>query len=391
MRKKWCILVIFLTFLHMSQLHVLANYQNKIETANSEDELKQQIQQAVMQLTTDFEIRYTGNTAFTKEELTAIIKRAIPDPYIYANIASFKWHYSGYVKNIVITFQFNYHHSKIEEAFVDYTLTKQIESMRGLNDFEKVKAAHDWIVLTTAYSSMTENSQYSPYTLLTENKAVCQAYALVLYRMLEKLGFDVRYVAGDAREQLHAWVLVNLQGAWYHIDVTWDDPVPDYPNEVRYNYFLLSDEQMAKDHEWDRTLYPVAPRDYSFMQIDTVQTSLTSTINHSYVNPVGVVASRNASIDYTQLLAVAKQTINKQKDGHYSKQFAEYIVGIEYSPLFFNLTSNEIVQLNYTLIDKSQYTPQLIMSHKKLVVIIKGVSHEFTRDTLALFIRKYSF
>lgn len=377
----------------MSQLHVLANYQNKIETANTVEELTQQIQQAVMQLNTDFEIRYTGSTAFTKEELTAIIKGAIPDPYIYANIASFKWHYSGYVKNIIITFQFNYHHSKEEEAFVDYTLTKQIEPMRGLNDFEKVKAVHDWIVLSTAYSSMTENSQYSPYTLLTENKAVCQAYALVLYRMLEKLGFDVRYVAGDAKEQLHAWVLVNLEGAWYHIDVTWDDPVPDHPHEVRYNYFLLSDEQMAKDHEWDRSLYPMAQHDYTFMQIETEQTSVFTSqaingIGNSYVNHVGIVSSKEAIIYHTQFLAVAQNTISKELDAkgeNFPKQFAESVIGTENPSLFALFNSRETYELKNAQNDNSQFISQPRISHKKLVVITKGVSNEYSRDTLTSF------
>ena len=214
MRKYLCIIIILLTFLQMSHLHVLAdNYHKNIETANTVNELQQQIQQAVMQLKTDFDIRYTGTTALMKDELNALIKEAVTDQYIYANIASFKWHYSGYVNNIIIKFEFTYHHSKEDEAFVDHTLNNIIEPMRRLSNFEKVKAAHDFIVLSTEYSSQTVNSQYSPYTLLTENKAVCQAYALVLYRMLEKLGFEVRYVAGDAKEQLHAWVLVNLDGA----------------------------------------------------------------------------------------------------------------------------------------------------------------------------------
>ena len=374
----------------MSQLHVLANNQNNIQTANSVDELKQKIQQAVMQLSTDFEIRYTGTTAFTKEELTAIIKGAIPDPYIYANIASFKWHYSGYVKNIMIKFQFNYHHSKEEEAFVDYTLNQRIEPMRGLSDFEKVKAAHDFIVLSTAYASMTENSQYSPYTLLTENKAVCQAYALVLYRMLEKLGFDVRYVAGDARDQLHAWDLVNLEGAWYHIDVTWDDPVPDHLNEVQYNYFLVSDEQMAKDHEWDRTLYPMAQQDYWFQQSELEKTSVFTSqainqVGNSYAN---IVRSKDASIAHTQLLAVAKHTIQKDRDAKsnkFPKQYAEYVCGTENSPLSLRFTSKKIAELHRADSEESKSIPQPRISHKKRVVITKGVSNLYTRDTLASF------
>lgn len=386
----------------MSQLHVLAdNDQKEIETVNTVDELGQQIQQAVMQLSTDFEIRYTGSTAFTKEELTAIIKNAVTDPYIYANIASFKWHYSGYVKNIVIKFQFNYHHSKEEEAFVDYTLNNIIAPMRGLSNFEKVKAAHDFIVLSTAYSSMTENSQYSPYTLLTENKAVCQAYALVLYRMLEKLGLEVRYVAGEATEQLHAWVLVKLEGAWYHIDVTWDDPVPDKPSEVRYNYFLLSDEQLAEDHEWDRTQYPMANSEFSSTSNGrnkeiVLHGQAFNHIGNLYVNEVGIASSKGASIERTMFLAVAKNAIY---DGSYvkgdkrskidAKNLNEKLLLANLS-LHLYVDGKEAYNLESAQKYKNIYMLQQRISHKRLVVITKGVSNSYYRDTLSPFLMSRS-
>ena len=375
----------------MSQLHVLAdNLHEKIETANTVDELKQQIQQAVMQLKTDFDIRYTGSAALTKDELTAMIKESVTDPYIYANIASFKWHYSGYVKNIIINFQFNYHHSNIEEAFVDHTLNNIIAPMRRLSNFEKVKAAHDFIVLSTEYSSQTINSQYSPYTLLTENKAVCQAYALVLYRMLEKLGFEVRYVAGDAKEQLHAWVLVNLDGVWYHIDVTWDDPVPDKPNEVRYNYFLLSDEQLSEDHVWDRTQYPVSNREYPLTVNDMNQPFVLNRLAHNSINVAneGISNLNEASINRTKVLAVVKNTVYKgsnSNDDKFSKIYAEnmnvkfLIANLSMYLLFDN---KKEFYLNSNQKYKSIYVPQQIITHRKLVVIKKGVSNFYHRDTL---------
>lgn len=30
----------------------------------------------------------------------------------------------------------------------------------------------------------------------------------------------------------HAWNEVNLRGKWYHLDTTWDEPVPDVPGRV---------------------------------------------------------------------------------------------------------------------------------------------------------------
>lgn len=265
MRKYIYNVVIILFVLQMSHVQVFANYEQKnIATANSIETLQHLIQKQVIQLSTEFDIRYTGNTSEIKDELSELIKHAIQDPYIYANISSFKWKYDGYANNIVIRFEFTYHISQEEEAFVEQTLTNIIAPMHGLSELQKIQAAHDFIVLSAEYSKETEGSQYSPYTLLTENKGVCQAYALVLYRMLEKLGFEVQYVPGKVGEQLHAWVLVKLDNAWYHIDVTWDDPLPDRKGEVRYNYFLVSDRQVAKDHSWDYTSFPAATSEAYF-------------------------------------------------------------------------------------------------------------------------------
>ena len=43
---------------------------------------------------------------------------------------------------------------------------------------------------------------------------------------------------------------------WYHLDVTWDDPVPDVKDRLRYEYFLVKDSVMAEDHNWNKNAYP---------------------------------------------------------------------------------------------------------------------------------------
>ena len=42
---------------------------------------------------------------------------------------------------------------------------------------------------------------------------------------------------------------VKVDGKWYWIDVTWGAPVPDRPGTLfRYDYFMISEEQMNRDH-----------------------------------------------------------------------------------------------------------------------------------------------
>ena len=59
--------------------------------------------------------------------------------------------------------------------------------------------------------------------------------------MLSEAGVSARYVFGTGHGENHLWNLVYLEGKWYHLDCTWNDPTPDTPSKVRYNYYNLSD------------------------------------------------------------------------------------------------------------------------------------------------------
>lgn len=318
MRKYIYNVVIILFILQMSHVQVFANYEKEdVATAHSIETLQSLINKEVMHLSSEFSIRYTGDLAEIKDELTEITKNAIENSYIYTNISSFQWKYEGYSNNIVIAFAFTYHLSQTEALFVEQTLENIIAPMHGLSDIEKLQAAHDFIVLSAEYSKETEGSQYSPYTLLTENKGVCQAYALVLYRMLEMLGFEVQYVPGKVGEQLHAWVLVKLDHAWYHIDVTWDDPLPDRKGEVRYQYFLVSDRQLAQDHTWDYASFPAATSEkYIDLQEETKRQSLASPIQHQLNEIMGlsIIGENRLAVQplVEQPMKLVTQKTNKQ-------------------------------------------------------------------------------
>ena len=51
----------------------------------------------------------------------------------------------------------------------------------------------------------------------------------------------------------HGWNLVKIFGRWYHVDVTWDDPVWDQLGQVKHQYFLLSDAGIMglKHYSWE--------------------------------------------------------------------------------------------------------------------------------------------
>jgi len=135
-----------------------------------------------------------------------------------------------------------------------------------VSPLEKIKAVHDWIVLNTAYDVDACALALSGKPLATpaarkegvfeRGMAICSGYSSAAEALLKELGVDTVTVVNAH----HAWNMVRLEGTWYHLDVTWDDPVPDVPGRVVYNYFLVSDRTLAETRDF--TPGRPAPEDF---------------------------------------------------------------------------------------------------------------------------------
>jgi hypothetical protein len=148
------------------------------------------------------------------------------------------------------------------QAEVDKVLSAVIKT--GFTDFDKVKAIHDYLALNTAYDYDNFNNDavpaasYTAYGSLIKGIAVCDGYTKAAQIMLNRLGIENYYVDGYGNGVPHSWNLVKLDGHYYFMDITWDDPVPDRTGRVRYAYFLTTSEQLRKDHQWVEANWPTA-------------------------------------------------------------------------------------------------------------------------------------
>ncbi|GMK41979.1 peptidase [Paenibacillus sp. CCS19] len=163
-------------------------------------------------------------------------------------------------------------------AITDRALRNIIQD--GMNDHEKVKAIHDWVVDRVEYDQSLQ--KYTAYEALTTGRAVCQGYALLMYNMLTKAGLDNIIAAGTVNTGEHAWNMVKLDGQWYHLDATWDDAAVASTAGVdaaqgailrsQYRYYLLTDEQLRADHQWTKS-YPKAATVYADALRSKMQTA----------------------------------------------------------------------------------------------------------------------
>ncbi|NRF90101.1 Ig-like domain-containing protein [Paenibacillus frigoriresistens] len=186
----------------------------------------------------------------------------------------YKWNYSGNTTTVYYTF--TYWETLAQVNAVSAKVTEVLSTIltQGMNDFQKEKAIHDWIEANLAYD--TTLVQHSAYAGLFGNKkTVCQGYALLAYKMLKEAGIENKIIEGLAGTTLHAWNLVKLDGNWYHLDTTWDDPVPDVAGRIIYDHFNLTDDQIKAVHSWTKS-YPSA--------VTSFDTTLTNKITSDSSN-----------------------------------------------------------------------------------------------------------
>lgn len=124
-----------------------------------------------------------------------------------------------------------------------------------MTDLEKVLILHDYLVLNFEYDLDYEN--YDLYSFLETHVGVCEAYSYTMRYFLNRLGIESTFCESDAMN--HMWNIVKIDGNWYHMDVTWDDPIYDMKGKSLHEYFLASDAQFS-----DEDLYDDGLKHYDF-------------------------------------------------------------------------------------------------------------------------------
>ncbi len=151
--------------------------------------------------------------------------------------------------NVRVHMQFNYKFSK-EEVDVFYQEMRDIaQKLKKDSDFESVKAAYDYIINRVDYDYDYNN--YLDYEGFRDGVMVCSGYSMALFHLLVDMNIPVRIVNGYCTEEeksvtAHAWNVVKIDGKWYNIDATWDDPGEE--KDIQYQYFLKSDADFGNHY-----------------------------------------------------------------------------------------------------------------------------------------------
>ena len=153
------------------------------------------------------------------------------------------------------------------------------------SEYEKVRAIYDYLTANITYSSDETLHSHTAYAALVEGSAVCQGYALAFYQLALAAGLDARIIDGtgisSSGSGSHAWNIVQIDGAYYYLDATWDDTV-SRNGYNDYIYFLVGSENTtfseshitASDNESNNSsstivsTYNISEKDYTRIGAD---------------------------------------------------------------------------------------------------------------------------
>jgi transglutaminase/protease-like cytokinesis protein 3 len=192
----------------------------------------------------------------------------------YLKLSVDTWHESWIRSSLgttTLTISVVYKSTADQEKKVDAKLKSVLDGLKLTNDtdYQKVKAIHNYIIKRVSYDQTY--SKYTAYDALIKKTAVCEGYTAAAYRMFTDAGIQCRIITGIADGGAHSWNIVKVDGKWYNIDLTWDDPITNTGEQILiYNYFLKNQKAFG-DHIRDNKFnteqflkaYPIAVNSYN--------------------------------------------------------------------------------------------------------------------------------
>ena len=195
---------------------------------------------------------------------------------------------------------------------IDSKAKAVLDKVAGQSTVVKLRYFHDYIVTSNAFSKDTAGYNSSIYNGLTgKDHLQCAGYAKTFSYLCDMSGIESITVVGTNGDGAsHAWDVVNVDGEYYNVDTTWDDPtksgeVDRGPKYARYDYFLVPDKWLLIDH------FNVNKVTLSSGTVHLFKPPAATATDKNYFSVYGLVYSDKAS---------AKAALEKQIDDAVSKK-----------------------------------------------------------------------
>lgn len=164
----------------------------------------------------------------------------------------------------ILKYKYTKEQAAEKQKDIDLAAENILSAVEGCSDYEKAVYFHDHLVRNNIFSLEDEHSA-NIYGALCGEYAQCQGYAFAFDYLCSRANIDCMTVTGDdGKGYTHAWNIVKLNGIWYNVDCTWDDPIldPHDPDFLRHYYFLVPDSDILDRSHFRNDEYFTYPKCY---------------------------------------------------------------------------------------------------------------------------------
>ncbi len=177
---------------------------------------------------------------------------------------------------IIVTYQKGGKNRELDPFFITTSnkkaaLTKKVNEIAqacrdagAAGEYDIALWLHDYLI-NHAYYDLSKK-EYGPDGVLLKGYGVCDSYSRAYQMLLDAFGIRNHRQEGTGNGGSHAWNVVQLEGKWYNIDVTWDDPAGEktaVSGDEHHDYFAVPDSIFGTDHTYKIT-YPCTSADGSY-------------------------------------------------------------------------------------------------------------------------------
>ena len=213
----------------------------------------------------------------------------------------------------------------------------------GASDTQKALFLHDYISVNFEYD--TSSKYHDIYTMLKYGKGVCMSYTYLYDELLARVGIEAYAVISPVTSINHMWNELCLDGKWYHVDTTWDDPVSDKFGRACHNNFLICDDCLKASHKNCEytTKNECNSKEYENVEWRNISTSFGIANGEVY-------AIKGQNIHKIDLSSPATQVVAKVLDRVWvneNREYLGYLSGFgSYNDLLYYNTQTQVMSYN---------------------------------------------
>ncbi|MBQ7456479.1 MAG: hypothetical protein IJS54_02555 [Desulfovibrio sp.] len=152
-----------------------------------------------------------------------------------------------------------------------------IHQAKGMSPLRAELFFHDTLCKNITYYTKTANKGMPRHATaigaLIDRRANCQGYCDAFYMLCTMYGLNVSMQSGKTGTQRHVWNIIELNGKWYAVDVTWDDSDATQRKGISFvshKYFNAPKEILRTTHNWDNideteSIEPYLDKNYFYL------------------------------------------------------------------------------------------------------------------------------